>query len=323
MLIRPYEARDEDALLSLERQSPRGFPEPFIHFRRRFIARSELYHQFLTLVTEDAGEVVGVSSVALKQVYLMGEQVTLAYSYDTRVHPRYRHQGLGYRMVQEKLIWAREQGAVGVYSLIVATNHESLGMVAKSGYQKVKMVLHLEFQPAPLFEALACHVYCDPRPLHQDEIRGTYWSRDFFTTEVAQAVQGLDFQRWYLNLATGQPVGFSVYNQAPIYTKIPAEMPYPRTPEAIQRLGRNLQIFDVIGWEQAEALHCVFQVLRDEAVATQVNKISWLVDRNELLPSFIFDEVAHQTDYWLMYRSFLDAPPIEWSPLLYLDPRDL
>ncbi len=46
MIIRPYMPEDDDALLHLERLSSRGFPKPFVHFRRRFMDRAELYSHY-------------------------------------------------------------------------------------------------------------------------------------------------------------------------------------------------------------------------------------------------------------------------------------
>jgi len=320
MEIRPYHPDDDAALIAIERQSPRGFPEPFVHFRRRFVERAELYPQYLTLIAEDGGQIIGMSSIIVKEAYLGGELVKMAYSFDSRVLPTHRKKGIGLAMLNEKLRWAKQQGAAGAYSLIVATNQASLHMVEKAGYQKVRMILYLQFQPFPLFIPPALPIQCDTIPTDQERIQAAYARYDFFVPNIADKVRHLEFQR----LSTPQGIGLSVYNQALVYCQIPADAPYPQSDEEAARLGRNWQVFDVVGMHQnADELGAVFSTLRDQAVSMNVNKITWQIDRNERVPHFMMDESHLMIDYWLMYKSFDGNAPPQWSDSVYLDPRDL
>ena len=52
-------------------------------------------------------------------------------------------------------------------------------------------------------------------------------------------------------------------------------------------------------------------------------ELTWLVDRNELLPAFVFQDLAFQQDYWLMYKSFDTGIQPNWHGPVYLDPRDI
>ncbi|MFP4323128.1 MAG: N-acetyltransferase family protein [Anaerolineales bacterium] len=323
MEIRPYTAADDPHLMAIEQRSARGFPQPFVHFRRRFIDRAELYSNHCTLVAEDRGQIIGVTSIIVKDTLIGNSRTKIAYSFDTRVAPEYRRQGVGHALVEEKLKWARDKGAVGVYSLIVTTNQASMGMVQKSGYQKIRIILYAQFQPYPLIIPPQYEPHCRKNPKTDEPLLHTFDGRDLYVPHVAQRVQHLDFQRWTLDDDSGNHAGLSVYNQSKIYLKIPAEAPWPQTESDVERLGRNLQIFDVIGLEHPALLKDLFDWVRDDAVTNNVNKLTWLIDRNETLPAFIFDDMSYQTDYWLMYKPFEDTDQPTWEGLVYLDPRDI
>ncbi len=323
MNIRPYTATDDPHLMAIERRSARGFPKPFVHYRRRFIDRAELYSNSCTLVAEDNGEIIGVTSIIVKNTLIGGTATKVAYSFDTRVAPEYRRMGVGHAMVEEKLKWAKSEGAVGVYSLIVTTNQASMGMVQKSGYEKVRIILYAQFQPYPLIIPPSEAPTCSDNPRTDEPLLHTFDSRDLYVPRVAQRIKHLDFQRWTLDDDAGAHVGLSVFNQSKIYLKIPAEAPWPQHEAEVEYLGRNLQIFDVIGLEHPHLLKNLMDWLRDDAVTQNVNKLTWLIDRNEKLPAFIFDDISFQTDYWLMYKPFENTEQPQWEGLVYLDPRDI
>lgn len=325
MEIRPYQPEDDPLLLELERQSPRGFPHPFVHFRRRFIDRATMYPQSHTLVAEMDGQIVGVTSIIVRKTFIGGEPMLMAYSFDTRVHPKHRRHGIGHAMVEEKLKWARTQGAIGVYSLIVTTNQASLGMVAKSGYQKIRLVIYFEFSPYPMLEFSPHTVECY-ETLHEEDIRDIHWyygSRDLYTSNISERLKNLDLQRWRVTDGNGTRAGISVYNQSKIYAHLSADAPWPRTEPEIERLGRNLKLFDLTGIEHPHLLKPVFDTLRDEAVVHNVNKLTILFDKAELIPRFIMEAANHETDYWLMFKPFFNDAMPNWSEYVYLDPRDL
>lgn len=325
MEIRPYQPEDDPLLIELERQSPRGFPHPFVHFRRHFIDRANLYKNSHTLVAVLDGQIVGVTSIITRNTYIGGEPAQIAYSFDTRVHPKYRRNGIGHAMVEEKLKWARTQGALGVYSLIVTTNKESLGMVAKSGYGKIRQVLFLEFSPVPLLDFTRYQVECREKLNDEDkrDVKWYYGHRDLYTPHIADRLQNLDFQRWVVKANDDDRAGISVYNQSKVYAHISVDAPWPHNEADIARLGRNLRLFDPTGIDKPHLLQPVFETLRDEAVVHNVNKMTMLFDKAEIIPSFILEEASHKTDYWLMFRPFFEDAVPNWSDYVYLDPRDL
>lgn len=325
MEIRPYHPDDDPLLIALERQSPRGFPDPFVHFRRKFIDRANLYKNTLTLVAILDGQLVGVTSIITRNTYIGGEPAQIAYSFDTRVHPKHRRTGIGHAMVEEKLKWAKTQGALGVYSLIVTTNQASLGMVAKSGYQKIRLVLYFEFLPLPLFEFLPYQVDCHEK-LNEEENRDIHWyygHRDLYTPHITERVKYLDFQRWTAKDENDERAGISLYNQSLIFSQISADAPWPRTEADIARLGRNLRLFDPTGIDKPKLLKSVFDSLRDDASTQNINKMTMLFDKSETIPRFIMEAASHEIDYWLTFKPFFQDAMPNWSDYVYLDPRDL
>lgn len=324
LTIRPYHPSDDDALIRLERLSPRGFPNPFVHFRRRFVDRAELYPQALTLVGEVAGEIAAVSSIILKPVLVGQQYLKIAYSFDSRVAPHFRKQGIGHAIIEEKLAWAQEMGAEGVYSLVVATNYQSLGMVEKSGYRKSRMVMYLQYQPSPMLLPLQGQPFSSTTPTDHAMIQACYANHDLYIPDMAEQVSQSDlgYQRWNISDDQDRCVGLSVFDQAQVYVQIPAEAPWPKTEAEIERLGHTWQIFDVVGLPQADLMQQLFHLVREEAVMQNVNKLIWLVDRQVNVPHFVLDEASLQIDYWLMYKAFGSYDPAQ-SPCIYLDPRDI
>jgi len=323
MQIRPYQPEDDPLLMQLERQCPRGFPNPFVHFRRRFIARAELYKESLTLVALDQGQIVGVSSIVLKDTFIGGIPVKVAYTFDSRVAPTHRRRGIGHTLVNEKLKWAVQRGAVGAYSLIIATNQASLGMVAKSGYKKVRLILYLEYTPYPILETPLYNAEFTDSPADHDLVDATFYPRDLYVPYVVDRVRDYDYQRWSIRDEQDNYAALSVYNQSHVFMQISADDPYPKTEAEINRLGRNLQIFDEVGMHNGKLMHALFQWLRDDAIVSNVNRLTWLVDRNDPVPHFILADASEQKDYWLLFKSFHDGWEPNWSERVYLDPRDL
>src|SRR5262249_45908643 len=160
-----------------------------------------------------------------KDTFIGGLPVKVAYSFDNRVSPAHRRLGVGHAMVEEKLKWAKAAGAVGVYSLIVTTNQASLGMVAKSRYKKIRLVMYLEFLPYPMLEICPHQPICHHEPTDTDLIDATYYPRDLYIPYVSKQVAHLDFQRWTLKDEGGNYAAVSVYNQSKVYMQIYADDP--------------------------------------------------------------------------------------------------
>lgn len=318
LIVRAYQPQDDPHLMELERLCPRGEPRPFVHFRRQFIDRALLYENPYLFIAEKDGQAVGVTSVAIKDTQIGNETIRVSYSFDTRVHPRYRRQGIANAMQEEKLTFLRNEGVHGIYAFVVSTNYASIKMLEKVGFQKVRLILFLTFTPFPLIIPPFEEPSVTEQPQKSNDICSVFGRCDLYTPKVATAVADYNFQRFSLGGA-----GLSIFDQSLVYQQISADEPWPSLKEISQR-ARTLRLFDETGLKHADALRGIFDHVRDLAVVSNVSKLTWIIDRSNPVPHFVFEEASSQKDYWLLFRS-LDP---DWTPSwnnnpIYIDARDL
>ena len=325
MRIRDYRPDDDPALMILERLSPRGLPEPFVHYRRRFIDRAALFAEHYLLVAEEGGEVIGCIAVGLKQTHVGGQPVRLGYIFDARTHPARRRQGIASALVAalDESLW--ERGADGVYGHVVASNIPSLHLFAKCGYQRLRQLILLTFQPVPaviLPEWMPRHV-ADPLA-DQGRVHASYAARDLYVPDVAARLEGYDFERWSIDLGDGQSAGLSVFDQSYVFQQWPAELPFPTPEEMRARRQASLRLFDEVGGQHPALLRAIFDTLRDQAVAARVSKLSLLLDRTDRVPAFLFAEAVAQMDYWMVFKRLNAGWTPRWQDApIYVDTREL
>lgn len=323
LTIRAYTPADDEALMELERLSPRGEPRPFVHFRRRFVDRANLFENPFTIVADKDNRPVGVTSIAIKDTHIGGYPVRVSYSFDTRVHPQYRRLGIANAMQEEKLAFLRSQGVHGIYALVVATNNASIKMLEKVGFRKVRMVLYLTFTPYPLIIPPAEVPYTYETPFQIDEIHDVFNPRDLYMADVAHRVSDFNFERVVINDGQPNAVGLSIFDQSFVYQQVSADEPWPTEAE-ISKRARTLRIFDEIGIHDPNNLRLVFDHIRDLAVVSNVAKLTWLIDRADPVPGFLFEEASTQKDYWLLFAPLIpDWEPSWQGTPVYIDPRDL
>lgn len=319
--IRAYQPEDDPYLMELERLCPRGEPRPFFHFRRRFIDRAMLYKEPYLFIAEKDGRPVAVTSIAIKDSYINGEKLRICYSFDTRVHPQYRRQGIANAMQEEKLAFLHSEGVHLIHTYVVATNFASMRMLEKVGFRKNRLLLHLSFPPYPFI--IPPDVYPEVSDYPDDEslVKRTFGRRDLFIRGVANHVANFDYHRLSLKVGN-ETVSLSIFDQSYVYQIVSAEEAMPTEAEIAKR-GRTWRIFNEAGIRHPEALRLIFDTIRDAAVGANVAKLSWLIDRVDPVPGFLFEE-STQTDYWM-----LSCPLVpDWEPNwvngpIYLDPRDL
>ncbi|GAB4415707.1 MAG: hypothetical protein Kow00106_11180 [Anaerolineae bacterium] len=325
MEIRLYHPDDDPALMALERLSPRGLPEPFVHYRRRFIDRAALFADHVLLVAENDGEVIGCVAAGLKRTHIGGEPVSVGYVFDVRTHPAQRRQGVGTALVATMDDYLRELGLDGVYGHIVASNLPSLRLFAKLGYERLRQLILLTYQPLPavtLPDWMPRHV---PDPgAGQREIQAVHAHRDLYVPDVAESLSAYGFERWSIDLGDGRCAGVSVFDQSYVFQQWPADLPFPSPEEMRARRRASLRLFDEVGTHRPELLQAIFDVLRDEAVAARVSKLSLLLDRTDRVPAFFFSEATAQMDYWMVFKSLRrDWRPAWQDGPIYIDTREL
>ncbi len=318
LTVRAYRPDDDAYLMELERLCPRGEPRPFVHFRRQFIDRAMLYHSPYLFIAEKDGRPIGVTSIAIKDTQIGEENVRVSYSFDTRVHPHYRRQGIANAMQEEKVAFLKSEGVSGIYAFVVSTNYASIKMLEKVGFQKVRLVLFLSFTPYPMI----IPPFEDPISTKEanaiKSICNTFGRCDLYNPMVASAVTDYNFERFTLGNA-----GLSVFDQSLVYQQISADEPWP-TLEEISRRARTMRLFDETGLKHADDLKGIFDHIRDLAVVSNVSKLTWIIDRSSPVPHFIFEEASSQKDYWMLFRPLRPNWTPNWTNNpIYIDARDL
>jgi ribosomal protein S18 acetylase RimI-like enzyme len=325
MHIRTYRPDDDPALMALERLCPRGLPEPFIHYRRRFVDRAALFADYELFVAENDGNIIGTGAVGLKRTHIGGQPVSLGYVFDIRTNPAYRRRGIGQALVEAIDDYLIECGMDGVYGHIIATNVASLKLFAKMGYQRLRQIMMLIYQPYPMFDIP------DWMPRHEDHhctdhelIEAVHRSRDLYVPDVSEHVKDFGFQRWSLDMGSAQFAGMSLFDQSNVFQQWPAHLPYPTEEEMKTRGTKSLRLFDEVGIHNSHLLQTIFDTLRDLAVTDRVSKLTMLIDRMDRIPTFLYSEASNQLEYWMVFKSLNPDWTPEWQDgPIYVDAREL
>lgn len=321
LIIRHYRPDDDPYLMELERLSPRGEPNAFVHFRERFVDRALLFENPYLFIAEKNGHPVGVTSIAIKETQIGSEWVRLAYSFDTRVHPKYRRTGVANAMQEEKLNFLYSEGVHGLYADVIATNVASIRMLEKVGFEKLRMVLYLTYTPYPLImePQHESYAYDDPQT---DMIEETFGLRDLFVPSVAASLLDYNFQQ-FIAVENGAVASLSVYDQSLVSQQVSADEPWP-TVEEVRRRARTWRLFNEVGIRNKDLLQQLFDQIRDYAIISNVSKLVWVIDRSDPVPNFVFNEASDQKDYWILFRPLVN----DWEPAwtnkpIYIDAREL
>jgi ribosomal protein S18 acetylase RimI-like enzyme len=325
MHIRYYRPDDDPALMALERLCPRGLPEPFVHYRRRFIDRAALFSDHQLLVAEHERRVVGVTAVGVKRTQVGGQPVSLGYVFDVRTDPQVRRQGIAQAMLSalDEYLLAREID--GAYAHIVASNVASLKLFANHGYQRTRQILMLMFQPFPAFD-LPDYIprSCEDHTADFDLVQAVYSARDLYVPDVAERVKDYGFSRWTVDLGASQFAGMSFFDQSYVFQQWSADVPFPSEDEMQTAGTKSLRLFDEVGIHNAPLLKAIFDNLRDLAVTDSVSKLTLLIDRMDRVPTFLFSEAHNQMDYWMVFKRLNPDWIPDWQDTpMYVDAREL
>lgn len=325
MRIRFYRPEDDPALMALERLCPRGLPEPFVHYRRRFIDRAAIFSDHQLLVAETQGQIVGVVAITVKRTHIGGRPVSVGYVFDVRTDPAFRRRGIGQALVEAVEDYLIDRDCDGVYGHIEASNIASLRLFAKLGYERLRQLIMLFYQPYPALEIpewMPRHT--DNHVCEQDMIQAVHSSRDLYVPDVARCVKDFGFERWSMDLDDSRFAGISLFDQSYVFQQWPAHLPFP-SEEEMRALGnRSLRLFDETGIHNAPLLRAIFDTLRDIAVTGNVSKLTLLLDRMDRVPTFFFAEAYKQMDYWMVFKPLNPDWIPEWQDTpIYVDSREL
>ena len=136
--IRPYEERDNAALLEIEKFCPQGNEQYAWGADRSpdIIARYQLYDNWKVLVAEDNGKIAGWVGWTIKRNHIRGEPYV--YLAEIMVDPHFRRKGIATRLVKEVEKNAMEIGSSYVYCYIFEPNDASKALFKKLGYSHME-----------------------------------------------------------------------------------------------------------------------------------------------------------------------------------------
>lgn len=325
MHIRYYHPQDDPALMILERLSPRGLPEPFVHYRRRFIDRAALFSDHQLLVAEHDQQVIGCVALAVKRTHIGGRPVSVGYIFDVRTHPDVRRHGIGAALLAAVDDYLIRRDVDGAYGHIETGNIASLRLFEKLGYERVRQLLMLFFHPFPLIDLPEwLPRRTEDHQADQDLVRAVHSPRDLYVPDVAERLKDFGFERWSMDLGSARFAGTSLFDQAYVFQQWPADLPFPAGDESFNPIAKSLRLFDEVGVHNAPLLRAIFDALRDTAVTNNVSKLTLLIDRMDRLPLFVFAEAYKQMDYWMVFKSLKPGWTPQWQDgPVYIDTREL
>lgn len=319
MEIRPYTPDDDAALLAIEYRSPRGASAPFVHYRRRFADRSAIFADSRLFVLDVEGVVAGCIGIALKPVLIGGIGVLVGYIFDLRVSPDQRKAGYGNKLTEFAETFVQTRGAVGLYGAVVTTNMASLTLLERRGYQRIRQLLYLEYEPVP-----ACVPGVTIDFDHEDDMVrfSVYSERDFYTDEVLKAVAGFGYCRWGHDSDSGF-ASLSAFDISKVYRQVALDD--LRLPvELLERQSRTIRLFHPQGaLESPDLFQNIFETARYAVLDSGYYGLSMVVDAEETLPLYIFEQAEKQKRYWLTFKTLDPEFDPVWSSPFYIDPREV
>lgn len=147
--IVPFTVADDGAALRLEEMCSQGRSLSLRYRRPSFKIRSSMYANSRIYCAKHGKKLVGIAAGALKPVKLHGHSVKALYSYDLRVHPEYRRQGIG-RKLCEAQIEDLGKNADCVYTLVHGQNNRAFSLVTQ--YFSPDVVIPLTYVVMPVYK---------------------------------------------------------------------------------------------------------------------------------------------------------------------------
>jgi ribosomal-protein-alanine N-acetyltransferase len=127
IILRNYERRDLEAIVALDAVC---FSQPF-RFNRAAMRQFAEAENASTVIAEAPDGIAGFCIVHLEQL----EGVTIGYLVTIDVDERFRHDGLGQRLLACVEEWIRESGGEAMYLHVYLKNEAAIRFYERSGYR--------------------------------------------------------------------------------------------------------------------------------------------------------------------------------------------
>ena len=133
--VREATPADNDALIALELECPLEMGDITETYDRSpdFFACHRHKSEWRVVIGEIEGRAVGVMTGVVQTPLIQGNQQTIMYVQQARVHPDFHGRKVAWAMANDLFAWARERAAAGPYYLISPKNVPSIAFVERGG----------------------------------------------------------------------------------------------------------------------------------------------------------------------------------------------
>lgn len=136
MEIREGTPEDGEELQGLQANCPQGTSLVVSTVNRPdFFGRAKAYESWRVWVACHEGKITGSTALAIRELMVNGFAALVGYSFQTFVSPAHRGAGIGSALLDQAAWYAKQQGVVLVYGLVMEDNVPSMRLVEKSGFR--------------------------------------------------------------------------------------------------------------------------------------------------------------------------------------------
>ena len=191
-VVREAMAKDNDALIALELESPlvMGDIEETYDRSPDFFACHRQKEAYRVVLCELEGRVAGVMTGVFQSPVIQGQQHKLVYIQQARVHRDFHGRRVAWNLANDLFAWGRELGAEGPYYLIAPENERSVGFVERGGGRWPADVTLLSFDVAEAEGGRAEGITEQQLGEAVDLVNATHASEDFFEPLTAESLAG-------------------------------------------------------------------------------------------------------------------------------------
>jgi predicted N-acetyltransferase YhbS len=100
-----------------------------------FFARAKAYESYKVYVACEENRIIGSAACAIRNAVVNGQLSRVAYLFQAFVSPDYRRKGIASQLLQQRLDYLTQQGAVLAYTLIMEGNIPSMRYVESQGFK--------------------------------------------------------------------------------------------------------------------------------------------------------------------------------------------